>query len=108
MPETVRASSVISDSQADEVVGCLETLMAELNGKGLAARIVRAGHPFVHAASGTQPRLSEKVYAAPAQDGSSWYWWSWGDPIAPAGEAAQAAVKIARVLAVPDAGVERP
>jgi hypothetical protein len=38
------------------------------------------------------------VYAAPAEDGSWWLWWSWADQLAPIDEIDTAAFKIAYVL----------
>ena len=44
--------------------------------------------------------LSDAVYAAPAEDGSWWLWWSWPDQLAPIDEVESAAVKIASNQAV--------
>jgi uncharacterized protein with LGFP repeats len=52
----------------------------------------------VNVASQSVPQLSETVSAAPADDGTWWFWWSWGDRIAPVGEVETAAFKIAYVL----------
>jgi hypothetical protein len=43
-------------------------------------------------------RLSDTVYAAPADDGAWWLWWSWADQLAPINDVDEAAVKIAYVL----------
>jgi hypothetical protein len=43
-------------------------------------------------------RLYDTVYAAPAEDGSWWLWWSWADQLAPINDVDEAAVKIAYIL----------
>jgi hypothetical protein len=77
----------------------LGSLAVNLRGRGFTAQVTRAGtRGCVSVASPSVPRLSETIYAAPADDGTWWLWWSWGDPIAPAGEVDTAAFKIAYVL----------
>src|SRR5689334_9508250 len=76
----------------------LGSLAVNLRGRGFTARVTRAGaRGCVSVASPSLPQLSETVYAAPA-DGTWWFWWSWGDRIAPVGEVETAAFKIAYVL----------
>jgi hypothetical protein len=77
----------------------LGVLAVNLRGRGFTAQVTRAGtRECVNVASQSVPRLSETVYAAPADDGRWWFWWSWDDPIAPVGELETAAFKIAYVL----------
>ena len=91
MPETV---------VSDEVIGHLEALAADLSGRGFTATITPDGrYPSVRVVNSTTAQLSEQVYAAPAPDGSVWFWWSWAERIAPAGQPGTAAAKIAQVLA---------
>jgi uncharacterized protein with LGFP repeats len=77
----------------------LGVLAVNLRGRGFTAQVTRAGkRGCVGVASQSVPQLSETVYAAPADDGTWWFWWSWGDRIAPVGEVDTAAFKIAYVL----------
>jgi hypothetical protein len=99
MPET---------AAADEVISHLEALAADLKGRGFTTRITPDGrYPSVRVVSSTTAQLSEQVYAAPASDGSVWFWWSWAERIAPADQPGTAAAKIAHVLAAPAAVAER-
>jgi len=49
-------------------------------------------------------QLSDNVYAAPAGDGSWWFWWSWAERLSPIKDVAVAAHAITRVLRVMDTG----
>lgn len=95
MPETVAT---------DEVISHLEALAADLKGRGFTTAITPDGrYPSVRVVNRTTAQLSEQVYAAPAPDGSVWFWWSWAERIAPVEEPGAAAGKIAHVLAAPTA-----
>src|SRR5947207_1084852 len=84
---------------AQQAVVQLGVLAENLAGRGFAARITQAGQrAFVNVANRSVPQLAETVYAAPAQDGAWWFWWSWADRIAPVSEIETAAFKIAYVL----------
>jgi hypothetical protein len=77
----------------------LGALAVNLRARGFTAQVTRAGTcECVNVASQSVPQLSETVSAAPADDGTWWFWWSWGDRIAPVGELETAAFKIAYVL----------
>jgi hypothetical protein len=77
----------------------LGVLAVNLRGRGFTAQVTRTGsRGCVGVASQFVPQLSETVYAAPADDGTWWFWWSWADRIAPVGEVETAAFKIAYVL----------
>jgi hypothetical protein len=77
----------------------LHDLAAELEQRGFAARVlVTGGKLRVWVQHRTVPQLSEAVYAAPADDGSWWLWWSWADQLAPIEAIESAAVKITYVL----------
>ena len=52
----------------------------------------------MHVANRWAAELSDTIYAAPAEDGSWWFWWSWEDRIALVGDVEAAAFKIAYVL----------
>ncbi len=84
---------------AQRAVTQLGGLADNLTGRGFTARIAQAGkYPSVGVAHQSVPQLSETVYAAPADDGTWWFWWSWADRIAPIGDIETAAFKIAYVL----------
>jgi hypothetical protein len=77
----------------------LGVLAVNLRARGFTAQVTCAGtRECVGVAHQSVPQLSETVYAAPAEDGTWWFWWSWGDRIAPVRELETAAFKIAYVL----------
>jgi hypothetical protein len=79
--------------------GPLEALVDALLERGLAARLVWFGvQQRVSVLNRSIRHLSESIYAAPATDGTVWFWWSWHDQIAPVSEVAQAAIQIVKVL----------
>ena len=87
---------------AREAAGQLEALANDLEARGFAARLVNSGeHMGIRVAHRVVSQLSETVYAGPAGDGTWWFWWSWGDQIAPVSDAQTAAFKIAYVLTPP-------
>ncbi|HEY5989695.1 MAG TPA: hypothetical protein VIV12_25435 [Streptosporangiaceae bacterium] len=77
----------------------LAALAENLTGRGFAAHVGQAEkYACLSVASRSVSQLSETVYAAPADDGTWWFWWSWADRIAPVTEVETAAFKIAYVL----------
>jgi len=54
-------------------------------------------HPCVRATNTALSRMSEDVYAAPA-DGSWFFWWSWAERIGPIDDVTKAADAITYVL----------
>jgi hypothetical protein len=46
--------------------------------------------------------LCETIYAAPAVDGSWWFWWSWADRIAPVEDVEATTFKVHYVLTTHD------
>lgn len=77
----------------------LGVLAVNLRRRGFTAQVARTGsRECVGVANQSVPQLSETVYAAPADDGTWWFWWSWADRITPIGEVETAAFKIAYVL----------
>jgi hypothetical protein len=79
--------------------GRLRDLAAELDQRGFSARVLVTGEKLrVWVQHRSISRLSEVVYAAPAEDGAWWIWWSWADQLAPIDDIEEAAVKIAFVL----------
>ncbi|SRR5216683_7655670 len=83
--------------------GRLEALAADLGGRGFVTRIFDGGrHPGVSVINPKATQLCENVYAAPAGDGSVWFWWSWAERLAPIDDVDGAAVKIAHVLTPQD------
>ncbi len=87
---------------ADAVKGAaerMEALSAELDLRGFSARVLVTGEKVrMWVQNRAFSRVSDAVYAAPAEDGSWWLWWSWADQIAPIDDVESAAVKIAYVL----------
>jgi hypothetical protein len=82
----------------DEVTH-LERLAAGLDRRGLSTRLVTTGRrPYLEAASAQTPQLNERVVCGRADDGAWYYFWSWQQPIGPAGDLDAVAVKIAAVL----------
>jgi len=84
-----------------QAIRSLEALCDDLARRGLAARLVAARWPRLTVSSRSTARLSETIYAAPGRDGQWWLWWSWAERIATIDGVAEAAAKIAHVLAVP-------
>jgi hypothetical protein len=80
---------------------CLQNLASALSDRGWPARLeAQAGRvPALYVRNPEAPALSELVYAWPAADRTWWYWWPWGQPIAPAAtDTPSAAGMVARVL----------
>ncbi len=77
----------------------LHDLAASLDQRGFSAHVLVTGEKLrLWVQHRSIPQLSDAVYAAPAEDGSWWLWWSWADQLAPIGEVDTAALKIAYVL----------
>ena len=77
----------------------LGVLAVNLRGRGFTALVTRAGtRRCVRVANQSVPQLSETVYAAPADDGTWWFWWPWAERIASAGDLDEAAGQIERLL----------
>ncbi|MFI0421655.1 hypothetical protein [Spongiactinospora sp. 9N601] len=84
--------------------GRLERLVAELDARGLLARVVRTpkGRAFVRVINPDATSLAENVTCrqVPVPEHRDWYyWWSWGEKMHRADDPAGAATKVARVLA---------
>lgn len=80
-----------------EVVTQLEALGAYLARRGFETRMACAGHRL-NVANRATPEICQDIDAAPTDDGTWWFWWSWGDRIAPVTDLETAAFKIAYVL----------
>lgn len=77
----------------------LEALAEDVEKRGFAAHVMQGDrYPSVSVVNRSVPQLSESVYAAPSEDGSWWFWWSWADRLAPIDDVDAAAFKIAYVL----------
>lgn len=62
----------------------LGALADDLDRLGFAAQLVRGGgYPYVSVTNRMATALCETIFAAPAEDGSWWFWWSWADRILP-------------------------
>jgi hypothetical protein len=79
----------------------LEELGDELVRRGFRVRIdLPTGRaPSLHVLNPDAAALAENILAETGTDGW-WFWWSWAERIAPAGEVPEAARLVARVLAV--------
>jgi hypothetical protein len=77
----------------------LQALAADLGRRGFSVRLVlTSGRLRLWVENRSVPQLSEVVYAAPADDGAWWLWWSWADRLASIEDVDDAAVRIAHVL----------
>ena len=85
--------------QADVAAKRLDDLAADLDRRGFSAQVLANGNELrVLVQNRAVSQLSDAVYAAPAEDGAWWLWWSWADQLAPIDEIESAAFKIAYVL----------
>ena len=88
-----------TDPAAATAVDRLQDLAANLSHRGFSAQMLTTDDRLrLWAQHRSISRLSDTVYAAPAEDGSWWLWWSWADQLAPINDVDEAAVKIAYVL----------
>jgi hypothetical protein len=77
----------------------LEALAGDLTARGFTAHPITNGQvPGVRVINPVVTRLSEDVWAAPADDASWWFWWSWAERITQVEDVATAAARIAHVL----------
>jgi hypothetical protein len=89
----------ITDASAAEATRQLEALAENLTNRGFHAHVIRAhGQTCTCVSNRSAPQLCESIYAAPAADGSWWFWWAWADRIAPVSDVEAAAFKIAYLL----------
>lgn len=56
--------------------------------------------PYVHVVNPYMRALNENVAAAPDTEGRWFFWWSWAEPVAEAGDIPRALARISRVLAL--------
>jgi hypothetical protein len=91
--------AAIEADAAREAVTQLEALARDLEARGYAARLVKAGE-FAHirVQHRTVTQMSEIIRIAVASDGDWWFWWSWGELLARVSDVDAAAFKIAYVL----------
>lgn len=88
-----------ADQAAAAAVDRLQDLATKLGHRGFSARMLTTDDRLrLWVQHRSISRLSDTVYAAPAEDGSWWLWWSWADQLAPINDVDEAAVKIAYVL----------
>jgi hypothetical protein len=81
-------------------IAYLEGLGDELRARGFAVRLAipRGGPPSLHVVNPRVSALAESILAE-TTEGSWWFWWSWAERIALADDLAEAADRVARVLA---------
>ena len=85
--------------QRDAAAKRLADLADSLDRRGFSAQVLANGDELrVLVQNRAVAQLSDAVYAAPAEDGAWWLWWSWADQLAPIDEIESAAFKIAYVL----------
>jgi hypothetical protein len=85
--------------QRDAAAKRLGDLADSLDRRGFSAQVLANGNELrVLVQNRAVSQLSDAVYAAPAEDGAWWLWWSWADQLAPIDEIESAAFKIAYVL----------
>jgi hypothetical protein len=85
--------------QRDTAAKRLDDLAVNLDRRGFSAQVLANGDELrVLVQNRAVAQLSDAVYAAPAEDGAWWLWWSWADQLAPIDEIESAAFKIAYVL----------
>jgi hypothetical protein len=81
----------------------LGDLADNLDRRSFTAQLVTGScYPYVNVANRVTSALCETIYAAPARDGSWWFWWSWTDRIAPVEDVEATASRIYGVLAIHD------
>jgi hypothetical protein len=81
-----------------------DALKADLCLRGfLIVTSSEGGKPTLRVVNREASGYQEDIGLAPDDTGSWWFWWSWGDRIAPATDVEAAAFKIAYVL-TPQAG----
>jgi hypothetical protein len=85
----------------DELAGELEKLAAEIDGGDYLTQVVaHAGRRrYLHVRNRRAGVLKENIYC-----GDGFYWFGWGERIAPVAEVAEAARIVTRVLRAVDAG----
>jgi hypothetical protein len=89
----------IAEAGAGEAAERLEALAENLAGRGFHAHVMQAhGQVCACVSNRSAPQLSKTIYAAPAADGSWWFWWSWADRIALVSDIETAAFKISYLL----------
>jgi hypothetical protein len=93
-------ASMPSASVAGTARSFLEPLAGALGKRGLLAHVTRIGDgpSFVEVINRQAPDLAESIFVSQAA-GEWWFWWSWAERIAPAGEVEFTAGRIAHVLA---------
>jgi hypothetical protein len=86
---------------ADVQLEYLEKLGEELSRRGLQVRtVLPPGRvPALYVVNPEARALEEHIYAGCGSDGAWWYWWSWAERIAAAGDLDAAASAVQRVLA---------
>ena len=91
--------SVADAEQLEAATERLRDLAAHLDQRGFSAQLLATnGKLRMWVQNRAISHLSDAVYAAPADDGSWWLWWSWADQLAPIDDVESAAFKIAYVL----------
>src|SRR6266498_2034595 len=87
-----------------EPESALEKLAAELDGRRFTVTLIKSAgrRARLRITNRAAAQLTEDIYA-----GDGWYWFGWSERIAPVGDVATAAEKVAHVLRALDARRER-
>jgi hypothetical protein len=90
----------VDEGSARALIAHLETLGAELRGRGLAVRlsVPRGAPPNLHVVNPRASALAETILVE-ARGDRHWFRWSWAESIAPAEDVTAAADRVTRVLA---------
>lgn len=85
-------------------VDCLNRLGEELTSHGFTCRVMtpRGAAVYARVTNDAVPQLRDDISCFPASGRDLWFWWSWGERIAPAGEIPDVVRKVRYVLAPPD------
>ena len=85
-------------SNAEDQITYLSRLADGLTAREFTASLIPGARPSLKVANPETPTLNERVLCGPAADGSLWFWWSWGQPIASVDEVVAATGRIMHVL----------
>lgn len=82
-------------------VDCLNRLKAALAPHGFSCQIIepRGTAAFARVKNDAAPQLRDDISCSPGSGTDLYFWWSWGDVLAPVTDVADAVVKIRYVLA---------
>jgi hypothetical protein len=84
---------------SDQQLAHLRHLADELHHHGFAIQLPdNTTQPSIKVTNPDSPELTERILCRPAEDGSWCFWWPWQQPIGPADDLANVALKITTAL----------